>query len=78
MNQGECNDIVFQVVIKSTFYTKVQQTLNIVSGQVENFSVKGRHDLCIALRVPVVLEAVTAFVLADLLLQEQQIPTIIK
>jgi chorismate synthase len=31
-------------------------------------SIKGRHDVCIALRVPVVLEAVTAIVLADFLL----------
>ena len=42
------------------------------------FSVKGRHDLCIALRVPVVLEAVTALVLADLLLLEQKIPRVLK
>ena len=42
------------------------------------FSVKGRHDLCIALRVPVVLEAVTALVLADLLLMEQKIPRVLK
>ncbi len=72
------NDIVFRVVIKPTSSTpKPQKTLNLASGQIQDFSVKGRHDLCIALRVPVVLEAVTAFVLADLLLQEQQIPTII-
>ena len=35
--------------------------------------IKGRHDLCIALRVPVVIEAVTAIVLADLLMREQRI-----
>jgi chorismate synthase len=39
----------------------------------ETVSVKGRHDLCIALRVPVILEAVTAMVLADLFLSEQRI-----
>jgi chorismate synthase len=39
------------------------------SGNVESFSVKGRHDLCIALRVPVILESVTAMVLADLLME---------
>jgi chorismate synthase len=44
---------------------------------VESFSVKGRHDLCIALRVPVVLEAVTALTMVDLLLAEQQIPRIL-
>ncbi|MBK7883767.1 MAG: chorismate synthase [Chitinophagaceae bacterium] len=72
------NDLVFRIVVKPTSSTpKSQKTLNISSGQLEEFSVKGRHDLCIALRVPVVLEAVTAFVLADLLLQEQRIPKII-
>ncbi len=49
---------------------KEQETLNWETGSVETFSVKGRHDLCIALRVPPVLEAVTAFVLADLMLLE--------
>jgi len=34
--------------------------------------------LCIALRVPVVLEAVTSMVLVDLMLRAQQIPLIIK
>ncbi len=62
------NALVFRVVVKPTSSTpKEQQTLNIDTDAVETFSVKGRHDLCIALRVPVVLEAVTAFVLADLL-----------
>jgi chorismate synthase len=67
------NELVFRIAIKPTSSTpKEQQTLNVATGQVEPFSVKGRHDLCIALRVPVVLEAVTAFVLADLLLLEQR------
>jgi chorismate synthase len=64
------NELVFRIVVKPTSSTpKEQQTLNIESGNVESFSVKGRHDLCIALRVPVVLEAVTAMVLADLLIE---------
>lgn len=63
------NDLVFRVVVKPTSSTpKEQQTLNMESGNVESFSVKGRHDLCIALRVPVILEAVTAMVLADLMM----------
>ncbi|MEO6290057.1 MAG: chorismate synthase [Ginsengibacter sp.] len=62
------NDLVFRIVVKPTSSTpKEQQTLNVETGNVEPFSVKGRHDLCIALRVPVVLEAVTAMVIADLL-----------
>ena len=63
------NELVFRIVVKPTSSTpKEQHTLNVESGNVESFSVKGRHDLCIALRVPVVLEAVTAMVLADLML----------
>jgi chorismate synthase len=66
------NPLVFRVAVKPTSSTpKEQQTLNIESGKVESFSVKGRHDLCIAMRVPVVLEAATAIVLADLMLLEQ-------
>ncbi len=73
------NDLVFRIAIKPTSSTpKEQETLNWETGQVESFSVKGRHDLCIALRVPVILEAVTAIVLADLLLLEQKIPRVLK
>ncbi len=65
------NQLIFRVVVKPTSSTpKEQFTFNIESGIKESFSVKGRHDLCIALRVPVVLEAVTACVLADLLLMD--------
>ncbi len=72
------NELVFRIAIKPTSSTpKEQQTLNTQTGNVEAFSVKGRHDLCIALRVPVVLEAVTAFVLADLMLLEQKIARLI-
>jgi chorismate synthase len=68
------NELVFRIAIKPTSSTpKEQQTWNWESEQIETFSVKGRHDLCIALRVPPVLEAVTAIVLADLLLLEQHI-----
>jgi chorismate synthase len=72
------NELVFRIAIKPTSSTPIEQlTLNIETDKVESFSVKGRHDLCIALRVPVVLEAVTAIVLADLMLMEQKIPRVI-
>ncbi|MSP07938.1 MAG: chorismate synthase [Chitinophagaceae bacterium] len=73
------NDLVFRIAVKPTSSTpKEQITLNWETNEQENFSVKGRHDLCIALRVPVVLEAVTAIVLADLMMIDQKIPRIIK
>ena len=73
------NDLVFRIAVKPTSSTpKEQNTLNWETNEQEKFSVKGRHDLCIALRVPVVLEAVTAMVLADLMMIDQKIPRIIK
>ncbi len=72
------NEIVFRIAIKPTSSTpKEQQTLNWQTGQVEPFAVRGRHDLCIALRVPVVLEAVTAMVIADLLILENHIKRVL-
>jgi len=73
------NDLVFRIAVKPTSSTpKEQITWNWETNEQETFSVKGRHDLCIALRVPVVLEAVTAIVLADLMMREQKIPRIIQ
>ncbi|MEP6467538.1 MAG: chorismate synthase [Parafilimonas sp.] len=73
------NELVFRIAIKPTSSTpKEQQTFNWETNQIENFSVKGRHDLCIALRVPVVLEAVTAMVIVDLMMLEQRIPRILQ
>ncbi len=72
------NELVYRIAIKPTSSTpKEQNTLNWDTGLVENVSVKGRHDLCIALRVPVILEAVTSIVLTDMMLLEQRIPRII-
>lgn len=72
------NELVFRIAIKPTSSTpKPQTTLNWEKEELETVSIKGRHDLCIALRVPVVLEAVTAVVLADLLLLEQHIPRVL-
>jgi chorismate synthase len=68
------NDIKFRIVVKPTSSTPQQQeSWNWETKAVESFSIKGRHDLCIALRVPPVLESVTAIVLADLFLADQQL-----
>jgi chorismate synthase len=75
---SNANELVYRVAVKPTSSTpKEQRTLNWETGELESFSVKGRHDLCIALRVPPVLEAVTAIVLADLMMIEQKIPRVI-
>lgn len=63
------NELTFRVAVKPTSSTpREQQTWNNKTQSVQPFQVKGRHDLCIALRVPVVVEAATAIALADLLL----------
>ncbi len=38
------------------------------SGRLSEITAKGRHDPCVALRAPVIIEAMTALVLADLIL----------
>lgn len=72
------NELVFRVAIKPTSSTpKTQESLNTTTLEVEEFSIKGRHDLCIALRAPVVIEAATAIVLADFMLLEQHIKRVL-
>jgi chorismate synthase len=72
------NELVFRIAIKPTASTpKQQNSLNWETGKVEDFSVKGRHDLCVALRAPVILEAATAIALIDLFLLEQQVKRVI-
>ena len=63
------NPIVLRVAVKPTSsIRKTQQTFDFTHGRMTGFSVPGRHDVCFALRVPPVVEAVTACVLADLIL----------
>lgn len=71
------NELVFRIAIKPASSTpKEQESLNWDKNEVETFSIKGRHDLCVALRAPVIVEAMTAIVLTDLLLLEQKISRI--
>ncbi len=60
------NDIIFRVAVKPpSSIGRPQQTYNWTNGQIEELQIGGRHDACIALRIPVVVEALTACVLAD-------------
>jgi chorismate synthase len=73
------NDIVFRVAVKPASSTaQSQKTMNMKSGKMEDLVIEGRHDKCIALRVPPVLEAAAAIVMADFMLLEQNINRIIK
>lgn len=68
------NPLVFRVAVKPTSSIgQPQKTINLHSGEQTNLVVEGRHDACFALRLPVVIEAATAIVLADLMLLEQRV-----
>ena len=71
------NDLLFRLAIKPTSSTpKKQQTINLENEKIEELEVEGRHDACIALRIPVIIEAITAIALADFMIQEQRIPRV--
>ncbi len=59
--------IVFRVAFKPTSSIgKAQTTANIETGEQVELRIQGRHDVCFALRTPVIVEAAAAIVLADL------------
>lgn len=62
------NKLVFRIAVKPPSSIGIaQQTINMRTGAMDSLEVKGRHDACIALRVPVVAEAIAAIALADML-----------
>ena len=68
------NEIVFRIAVKPTSSIGAeQQTYNFKDNEMTTLKVTGRHDACIALRIPVIAEAATAIVLADLTLIDRGI-----
>lgn len=64
------NEIVVRAAIKPTAsIAQEQATYNFESNKVEPLVIKGRHDVCIALRAAVVVESAVAIALADLKLR---------
>jgi chorismate synthase len=61
------NPLVFRVAFKPTSsIAKAQETYDFAKGEMTSLQVPGRHDTCFALRTPVIVEAMAAIVLADL------------
>ena len=61
------NMITFNVAFKPASSISIKQkSVDLTTGKSAELSVKGRHDTCFVLRTPVIVEAVTAIVLADL------------
>lgn len=68
------NNIVFRVAVKPTSSTGVEQeTFDFSKGEMTKLAVRGRHDVCIALRMPVIVEAAAAIALADLFIIDRGI-----
>lgn len=60
------NPIIFSVAIKPTAsISRTQRSISLKTGQMTEFSIKGRHDSCFALRVPVVIESMAAIAIAS-------------
>jgi chorismate synthase len=63
------NPLFFQVAVRPTAsIAQPQPTFDFEQRRPTLLQINGRHDVCFALRVPVIIEAMTACVLADLLL----------
>jgi chorismate synthase len=60
--------LVFRCAVKPTpTISKAQDTISITTGSDEEIAARGRHDPCIVHRAAVVVDAVTALVLCDVL-----------
>ncbi len=72
------NPLEFRVAFKPTAsIAREQLSWNFGLGELAALRIKGRHDACFALRTPVIVEAVAAIVLADMLLLRQSVTTVI-
>ncbi|HDZ40514.1 MAG TPA: chorismate synthase [Bacteroidetes bacterium] len=68
------NDIVLRVAVKPpSSISKEQWTWNFEKGEMDILKAEGRHDACIALRIPVIAEAAVSIALADLFLVNRAI-----
>lgn len=64
------NPLVVRAAVKPTAsIAREQVTYNLATDRMEPLEIRGRHDVCIALRAAVVVEAAVAIALEDLLLR---------
>jgi len=64
-------DIIFKAAFKPTPSIAKPQKAYDKDGNIKDIAIKGRHDTCIVPRAVVVVEAMTALVLADFLLMQR-------
>ncbi|MCH5180678.1 MAG: chorismate synthase [Erysipelotrichales bacterium] len=64
------NDIIIHTVFKPTPSIGLKQNaLNLKTMQIEEYTIEGRHDSCIALRGQVVIDSLLAIVLLDMFVE---------
>lgn len=62
-------DFTFRCVFKPTPSISIAQRTIDENGKSVDISIRGRHDVCLALRAPVIVESMAAITIADLLLE---------
>ncbi|MHC1732546.1 MAG: chorismate synthase [Bacteroidales bacterium] len=68
------NDLIMRVSVKPAASTGVpQKTFDNSTGEMTELEITGRHDACIARRIPVILESAVAIGLADLMMIDRGI-----
>lgn len=65
------NDIVFQAVVKPVPSIGQEQLMLSSTGEYVRYAIHGRHDVCLYRRIMPVIEAMSALVLADMLLRQR-------
>jgi len=67
------NELIFRVAVRPTPSIALpQETFDFAANQTAPLAIQGRHDTCFALRLPVVIEAVTSIVLTDFALCDRR------
>ncbi len=66
------NDILFRIALRPAASIGIEQeTIDLKTGKMKKIKIKGDHDACYGLRVPVIVNAVCSIVLADLMLSRK-------
>jgi chorismate synthase len=73
------NDLVFRAAVRPPASIALPlPSVDLLTGEPRELRIVGRHDACIALRFPVILEAAAAIVLADLMMLENRIARVVR